>query len=368
VIRAVLIDLDGVVRRWTPWEPDPSLGVTSEMLNAVAFDPDVLRSVVTGGVTDDAWREEVAVRLERDHGPAGRRAMEDWSAPIGEVDGEVLAIVRALRAVVPVALVSNATSRLESDLEALGLLDEFDLVVNSSRVGIAKPDEGIFRHAAEALDVDLDECVFVDDTIGHIDGARALALRTIHFTGAAELRAALAAYGLLAGDGPGPRLELLIRRAHRDEALRIAELHMRTALHAYASIFPAEAPPPTIEQTRRNWSDALREQAAFVAVVDNDIVGVVRAGPDLREDGTGHLSGLYVAPERSGLGIGTHLYQACLNELAERGYAQATLWVLERNERVRRWYERLGWQLTGVRKPVYAPGGIDDVQYRLTSL
>lgn len=38
--------------------------------------------------------------------------------------------------------------------------------------------------------------------------------------------------------------------------------------------------------------------------------------------------------------------------------------MLERNQRVRSWYERLGWEPTGERKPVYAPGGIDDVGYR----
>jgi putative hydrolase of the HAD superfamily len=367
VIRAVLIDLDGVVRRWAPWEPDPSSGITSDDVHAVAFDPDVLRSVVTGGITDDAWRDEVALRLERVHGPAGRRAVDDWSAPIGDVDDDVLAIVRALRTVVPVALVSNATSRLESDLEQLGLLDEFDLIVNSSRVGIAKPDEGIFRFVAGALDVALDECLFVDDTRGHIEGAQALGLRTIHFTGAEDLHSALVAFGLLVANRPGPRLELLIRRAHLQEAHEIAELHSRTARHAYASIFPPEAPPPTIDEHRRDWTQTLREQTAFVAVVDNAIVGVVVARPDALEPDTGHLSRLYVSPELSGRGIGTRLYQVCLRELSEAGFTQATLWVLERNERVRRWYERLGWRVTGERKPVYAPGGIDDLRYRLTS-
>jgi putative hydrolase of the HAD superfamily len=367
VIRAVLIDLDGVVRRWAPWEPEEALGVTRDDVTAVAFDEDVLQNVVTGGVTDEQWREEVAVRLEAAHGPAGRRAMEGWSAPIGEVDADVLAIVQALREVVPVALVSNATSRLESDLDQLGIADAFDLIVNSSRIGFAKPDERIFRHAAGQLDVSLDECLFIDDTLRHVEGASRLGLRTIHFTGAADLRRAVVEFGLLPPDRPGPRLELLIRRAHRDEAHEIAELHSRTAMHAYAHIFPSEAPPPTIDDHRRDWTEALRERTAYVAVVDNAIVGVVLSGPDVREPGAGHLSRLYVAPELSGRGIGTRLYQACLRELAELGFTQATLWVLERNERVREWYERLGWKVTGERKPVYEPAAIDDLRYRLTS-
>lgn len=365
MIRAVLIDLDGVVRRWTPWEPDDGSPVSDEALRAVAFAPDVLQDVVTGGVTDEQWREEVAVRLEREFGSHGRRAVEEWSAPVGTVDRDVLEIVRVLRRLLPVALVSNATSRLDSDLERLGLDNEFDLIVNSSRVGYAKPDERIFRHAADALGVSPDECLFVDDTNGHVDAAAALGMRAVHFTGAPSLRDALAGYGLVGAE----RLELLIRRAHVEDADEIADVHLRTAIHAYGPIFPSDAPAPTIEELRRDWLARLRHHTAFVAVVDNAIVGVVVASHD---DGsvpdTGHLSRLYVVPERSGRGIGTRLYHTCIRELGELGFRRATLWVLERNDRARRWYERLGWELTGLRKPVYAPGGIDDVQYLLTSI
>ena len=45
-------------------------------------------------------------------------------------------------------------------------------------------------------------------------------------------------------------------------------------------------------------------------------------------------------------------------------FPEATLWVLERNIRARSWYERLGWAWTGERKPVWPPGGIDDLRYR----
>ncbi len=368
MIRAVLIDLDGVVRRWTPWEPSEGSPVTNDAVRAVAFETDVLLGVVTGGVTDEQWREEVAVRLEREFGHHGRRAVEEWSAPIGEVDPDVLGIVAALREVVPVALISNATSRLESDLERLGLQDEFDVVVNSSRVGIAKPDEGIFRHAAAALGVSLEECLFIDDTAGHVDAAAKLGLRTIHFTDAVQLRTELAAYGLLTGEGPGQRLELLIRRAHRDEATELAELQLRTVLVAYVGIFPSEAPVPTVASLSADWTAALKASTAFVAVVDDEIIGVVLAGADAADARAGHLSRLYVSPEMSGRGIGTRLYQTCLQELAEIGFTEATLWVLEHNERVRRWYERLGWQATGERKTVYGPGRIDDLRYRLTSI
>lgn len=367
MIRAVLIDLDGVVRHWEPWVPDEDLGVTTEDLRSVAFGP-ACDLAVTGLITDEEWREQVAADLESRFGPSGRRAVESWNAPIGSVKQDTLDLVRELRTVVPVALISNATSRLESDLTALALLDEFDLIVNSSRVGVAKPGEGIFQFAAEQLAVALDECLFIDDTVGHVEGAAKLGLRTIHFTDAAELRRGLASYGLVQGRGEGRHLELHVRAARVEEAADIADLHLRTAMHAYKDIFPSEAPPPTIEELRLAWRELVREQTVFVAVVDAEIVGVAVVGADPREPTAAHLSRVYVKPELSGRGIGTRLYSACLERIAAAGFTEATLWVLERNARARGWYERLGWRPTGERKAVYEPAGIDDLRYRLTSI
>ena len=367
MIRAVLIDLDGVVRHWEPWVPDESLGVTAEDLRSIAFGPASDRAV-TGLITDEEWRDQVAADLETRFGPSGRRAVESWNAPIGSLKQDTLEVVRELRKVVPVALISNATTRLESDLAALGLAGEFDLIVNSARVGHAKPDERIFAYAAEQLGVALDECLFIDDTVGHVEGAAKLGLRTIHFTDAAELRRALASYGLVQGSGEGRHLELHIRAARVEEAADVADLHLRTAMQAYKDIFPSEAPPPSIEELRLAWRELVREQTVFVAVVDAEIVGVAVVGADPREPSAAHLSRVYVQPELSGRGIGTRLYGACLERIAEAGFKEATLWVLERNARVREWYERLGWRPTGERKAVYEPGGIDDLRYRLTSI
>ncbi len=160
-----------------------------------------------------------------------------------------------------------------------------------------------------------------------------------------------------------------VRRAERREARTLAELHLRSALVAYAPIFPPEAPKPAIDVLADHWATALATDATTALVIDVDgwIGGVVLAGPDEAEPDAGHLSRLYVDPDRWGHGLGRALYTASMDMLRER-FDEATLWVLERNTRARAWYERLGWRPTGERKPVYSPAGIDDLRYRLTSI
>jgi len=155
------------------------------------------------------------------------------------------------------------------------------------------------------------------------------------------------------------------RLADRSDIPEIAGLHVRTALVAYAHIFPPEAPVPTEDELRARWSGWVASAKAFVAVDDGEVVGVVLSGPDPDAPNRGHLSRLYVAPERWGEGIGRRLYDTCLAHLRGRRFGDATLWVLEENTRARAWYERLGWRPTGATKPVYAPARIDDVHYRL---
>jgi len=99
-----------------------------------------------------------------------------WSASAGEVDEEVLAVIRGLRGRCRVALLSNATTRLRADLDRLGLTAVLDEVFSSAELGLAKPDPDVFRVVCARLGVAPAECGFVDDTAGHVRAAEAVGL------------------------------------------------------------------------------------------------------------------------------------------------------------------------------------------------
>lgn len=48
-----------------------------------------------------------------------------------------------------------------------------------------------------------------------------------------------------------------------------------------------------------------------------------------------------------GTGIGRRLMTAALTSLVEAGFTRATLWVLDTNERARRFYEAGSWRPDG---------------------
>jgi ribosomal protein S18 acetylase RimI-like enzyme len=165
-------------------------------------------------------------------------------------------------------------------------------------------------------------------------------------------------------------MTVAVRLADLVEAPLLADFQHRVALVAYASIFPPEAPLPDPAQMALDWRRRLSgafapNQVGYVAELSGQLAGVVIASGDPEMPTFGHITRLYVEPGVWGRGVGRCLYDCAVAHLQEVGYEQASLWVLENNERARSWYERLGWSCTGERKPVYGLAGIDDVRYTL---
>ena len=56
----------------------------------------------------------------------------------------------------------------------------FDVVIDSSEVGMRKPNPAIYHHALEALGgIPPDEAVFLDDSPGNVEGAERAGLHAI---------------------------------------------------------------------------------------------------------------------------------------------------------------------------------------------
>ena len=104
----------------------------------------------------------------------------------------MLELLAAARRRMPVLLVSNATTRLESDLGLLGLDEVFDVVVSSARIGVAKPDPAIYRYAAKRSGMSVERCLFIDDAHVNVEAARAQGMTGLHYRSPDDLRAVLA--------------------------------------------------------------------------------------------------------------------------------------------------------------------------------
>ncbi|MGW0433984.1 HAD-IA family hydrolase [Micromonospora sp. NPDC003197] len=199
---ALLIDLDGVLRQWDPEVRavvERKYGLTPGTVLDTAMRWSLLQPAVSGQVRHADWMASVADALTETVGGADRaRALVDeCEIDRGAVDAEVLAFVRAVRANgVRVGLATNATDALDADLVALDLVDEVDVVVNSSVLGVHKPTKDYFQQACLAVETPPQRVLFVDDDDRAVRGARVAGLSAYRWSGPqglSYLRAALAA-------------------------------------------------------------------------------------------------------------------------------------------------------------------------------
>ena len=99
-------------------------------------------------------------------------------------------LIRTLRrAGLRTALLSNSWSG--DEYPRADFAELFDAVVISGDVGMRKPEEGIFLHAAQALGLVPAECVFIDDMEANVGAAVGCGMTGVLHTEAATTAAAL---------------------------------------------------------------------------------------------------------------------------------------------------------------------------------
>jgi len=207
-IEALIVDLDGVIRHWHDDELTAlaeSVGLSRDDLGEIAFEPELLAAGMTGRLAFEDWADEIGRRAGVLHGCDPAAVTAGFAALGWSIDQEVLDLVRGVRAAgrVKVALFSNASTRLEADLEACGIDGEFDMVFNSARLGLAKPDTEAFRTVAMLLGVPIERCLFIDDTRPNVEGARDAGMQAAPFLDVDDLRGLLEKAGLL-GESSAP--------------------------------------------------------------------------------------------------------------------------------------------------------------------
>ncbi|USX54314.1 HAD family phosphatase [Lentzea sp. HUAS12] len=109
-------------------------------------------------------------------------------------DPAMVELVRKARAAgLHTALLSNSWGEgYPKDL----LLELFDTVVISGRIGLRKPDERIYHHTLERIGVPAGRAVFFDDAPINVEAAQAVGMHALRHTSADATRAHLATLGV----------------------------------------------------------------------------------------------------------------------------------------------------------------------------
>lgn len=198
-IQALIFDFGGVLMRTASQQPREELarqwGLTLSQLYETVFDGEESRLAQLGLTSPDARWERLGQQLgfhSHEEALAFRKAL--FSAD--SLDEELVRWIHRLKGRYKIALLSNASVRLLTTLQELGIEGCFDVVTISAQVGLMKPDPAIYRLTLERLGVAPREAVFIDDNPANVEAAAALGLHTVQFTSREALGVELRALGI----------------------------------------------------------------------------------------------------------------------------------------------------------------------------
>jgi putative hydrolase of the HAD superfamily len=161
---------------------DPCDGAAPEAASAVTHD---WHRLEIGAIGLDEYLAGVVERAPQVLGrPIDLEAYRQFTRdmPLG-IHWPVVHCVRRLRDEgLKLGLLTNNVKEFGSEWRATFPVDElFDAVVDSSEVGLRKPDPRIYRLTCERLAVEPSSAVFVDDNLDNVAAARAVGMEAVHF-------------------------------------------------------------------------------------------------------------------------------------------------------------------------------------------
>lgn len=191
VLRGIIFDFGGVFTKTRRRDQilhccENALGLNRGTLFTLLFAGEHWFTLSTGRISAEEYWQAIVKALDGAV-PAELEPFRYNPFAYEELNKRMVALGRRLHRRYTLGLLSNATPYLEVLLARYDLLDLFDVVVNSARVGMRKPDREIYQLTLERMGVLAQQCLFVDDKERNTAVAEALGMRAIVFRSVAQL-------------------------------------------------------------------------------------------------------------------------------------------------------------------------------------
>lgn len=199
MITSVLFDFGGVVLS-SPFD------AFNQFEEANGLPRDFIRSINSRNPDDNAWAKferrdvdevEFDVLFAEESEAAGHRVGGATILELihGKIRPEMVEAIRRVKAagLKTACLTNNFRPSSEGSGDVLEVMQMFDEVIESSKVGIRKPEVRFYEIALETLGIEATEAVFLDDLGINLKPAKAMGMTTIKVLGADQAIADLEA-------------------------------------------------------------------------------------------------------------------------------------------------------------------------------
>jgi HAD superfamily hydrolase (TIGR01509 family) len=150
---------------------------------AVRVKTDIVHLADVGGISE----EEMFERLGLITNITPTQIRQEWFE-LAQIDQKMVSLVRSLRGVVRLGLLTNSPSSFVRSILAIHQLDSvFDAIVVSSETLFTKPDPRIYETMLTCLSVPASATLMIDDNPDNVGGAVRSGIKAILFSSVHQL-------------------------------------------------------------------------------------------------------------------------------------------------------------------------------------
>jgi len=145
--------------------------------------------------TGDITTEKFLTKLQKETNNASiNQVSEAWNSMLLDLPENRLAMIQYLKKEYPIYLLSNTNAiHIDALKKKIGNIkwekfcNLFDKMYLSHKVGLRKPNAGIFEYILREQNLKPEEVFFIDDSPEHIEGANKLGIKTHHLKSGEEI-------------------------------------------------------------------------------------------------------------------------------------------------------------------------------------
>lgn len=193
MIKNYIFDFGNVIIKFDPYYMASAFIDDEKDIETVAkvvFDRLYWKSLDDGTISDPEVKSAICSRLEKRLHEKACLVYDNWHKNLPFIDGMVSLIDDIKASGGRLFLLSNISCGFAEKYaevpEFNNLFQKFDGLVFSGPLGIVKPHAPIFEHLLNKYSLKADECLFIDDTLDNVEGAKAVGVHTYHFKGDSE--------------------------------------------------------------------------------------------------------------------------------------------------------------------------------------
>ena len=164
----------------------------------------------------------------------------------------------------------------------------------------------------------------------------------------------------------------IIRRTLPEDAYECTACRIASWRAAYRGIIPDEyLDSLSIEERAEKLKEYLnnepKDHEGHCVIYENEIIGILSIGKCRDEDkpDAGEIEAIYFLEKFWGKGCGIELIDFAIDRLKSMGYTEIIIWVLEENNRARKFYEKRGFAFDGTKKEIIIGKPLIEIRYVL---